>query len=214
LLEKISSYLLDLNSSDDSIEYYNKILNYNYIHYIPAVRLEVAKLLNILCTLKKPRNILEIGFGSGVSSLFIQKDFKPDLFISLELDKKRYDRGLLLLENFNCKNIKLININAFEYLKSNKENFDFVFLDSVKREYIDFIDPITNILNPQGVFVIDNTIMSGKVIENNIDKKYLKGIESLKEFNKIMANNYKYSSLFLNIGDGVLLSIKKNELND
>lgn len=206
--EKISEYLLELNNNQELKEYYNDIINFEPGSFIPAVRFDAAIALNLFSRLKNPVNVLEIGFGSGASGLFINKNINPELFISLEKDIYRYNRGVKLLSKFKS-NITLLNEDAFVYLDKSNAIFDFVFLDSVKSEYINYINPIKKSLNQGGLLVTDNIIFSGRVVEENVEKKYQNGVKYLKLFNKTLSLDNDFITLFISTGDGLSISIKK-----
>jgi predicted O-methyltransferase YrrM len=207
---KLFEYTFNLNLKNQSAkDYYDSIISFDNSHFIPAVRFDTAIFLNMISKIHRPKKILEIGFGSGASALFINRDITPDLFISLDLDKNRINRGKVLLENLNVANVSLVNINVFDFFKTNNETFDFIFLDSVKREYIELIEPITRFLNKNGLLLVDNTYFNGKVVEEMLEEREIKRVGALKKFNEVMSINKDYDSCFLNIGDGLLLSIKK-----
>ena len=206
--EKISEYLFELNNNQNLKEYYNGIINFEPGSFIPAVRYDAAIALNLFSRLKNPVNVLEIGFGSGASSLFINKNINPELFISLEKDSYRYNRGVKLLSNYK-NNITLLNDDAFVYLEKSKVFFDFVFLDSVKSDYIKFINPIKKSLNHGGLLVTDNIIFSGRVVDDNVEKKYQNGVKYLNIYNKTLSDDNDFITLFVSTGDGLSISIKK-----
>jgi len=189
--------------------YYDEIINFKNESYIPAVRLDTALFLKWIVSLYKPKNILEIGFGSGVSTVFIHNGFKNyENLISLERDTYRYERGLLLLKKYKYSTIKLLKIDAFNFFEENNIKFDFIFLDAVKREYYLYIEPVKKILNIGGILITDNILFNGKVFEENIDKKYINGVKYLKLFNHNIFNDKKLNTIFLMIGDGLSLSIR------
>ncbi len=207
----IKEYITNLNSNqkDDTI-FYEDIYNFKKDRFIPAVRFDVALFLKIITAVKSPKNILEIGFGSGVSALFISNGFKDyENFISLEVDKKRYDRGVELLNHYSVKDIQLKNENSFDFFVTNKLEFDMVFLDAEKSKYCDYIQPIKKILKKGGVLIGDNTIFGGRVVSENIQKRYVKGTNSIKNYNTHLSLDNEFTTLFLDIGDGLSLSIKK-----
>jgi predicted O-methyltransferase YrrM len=212
ITEDLTDYFFSLNIADKSlINLYEKIKNYDNKHFIPAVSLEVAFFLNWITFLKKPKKVLEIGFGSGTSSIFIHKGF-PDItdFITLEKDNNRFIRGMELLkkERIN-KKINLIKIDAFEFLQNNEDSFDLIFLDAVKREYLNYLDLLKKILNSDGILICDNILFNGRVVQDKPEKKYLPGVSLLKKFNEKLSDDKKMKTFFLNIGDGLSLSVKK-----
>ena len=211
-MEKVIEYIYNLNKNQLKLEErYNFITNYNPIGFIPAVRYEVALLLNIIASIKKPKNVLDIGFGSGASSIFI-KDGCDDnsSIISLERDKKRALRGEELIKYLNISNLNIINDNASAFFEDNKIKFDFVFLDSAKNEYVTLLPTIKNSLLKGGLLIVDNTLFNNKVVEDieKIDKKHKNIVSTLKEFNYILSNDNDFKTVFLIIGDGISISIK------
>ena len=208
---KIFSYINCLNSNNSKLkDYYNEIINFQKEHFIPAVTLETAIFLNWITNLLQPKNILEIGFGSGISSLFINMGLKKiNNFISLEKDNNRYQRGINLLKKFKNNSIKLKKIDAFEFFEQNNHKFNFIFLDAVKREYYKYILPIKSILNPNGILICDNILFGGKVVNQKIDKKYQDGVKYMQLFNKMISEDESLHTFFLTNQDGLSLSIKK-----
>lgn len=216
ILNDINEYLNSLNLNNKPLsELFDKIKNFQNKHFIPLVSFEVASFLYMISSLQKPLNVLEIGFGSGASGIFILKGFpETKRFISLEKDKNRFERGLELLKNLKLENkIELIKADAFEYLIKNEETFDFIFLDAVKREYRDYLEPLKKILNYSGVLICDNILFNSRVVQEKPEKKYESGVKNLKQFNNELAEDIIFNTLFLNIGDGLSISIKNKESN-
>lgn len=206
----IKDYLYKLNNNNKDTSFYNLVIEFEKEHFIPAVRLDTAFFLSLIVSSLKPKNILEIGFGSGVSALFMTKFYSDyNLFVSLERDNNRFKRGVKLLEKLNKKKITLLKENAFDYLKNTKIKFDFVFLDAVKREYIDYIEPIIKILNKGSILVCDNIFFNNKVTSKNLEKKYKDGVKLLEIFNNKIATDSRLNTSFFNIGDGISVSIVK-----
>ena len=209
--DKIFEYLNILNSDKtNERKIYDDIINFQNTHFIPAVRFDVAVFLNLISTIKKSKKILEIGFGSGVSSVFIGKDLKNlDLFVSLEKDENRFKRGLELFKHFKIDYINLQFQNSFDFFNINRDKFDLIFLDAEKTKYDEYIPFLKNILNDDGIIIGDNIIFGGRVIEENLEKKYVKGTESIKKYNKNLSSDIDLKTIFLNIGDGISLSVKQ-----
>lgn len=212
---KLFSYLDDLNVSAN-IELANKykeIIEYQFMHFIPAVRFDSALFLYQLAFIKQPQTILEIGFGSGVSAYFINKPLvlSPKSFITLEKDESRYKRGINVLKMFDMKNITLLKNDAFEFLQNCHEKFDFIFLDAGKKDYIAYLPIINNLISQGGFLICDNTFFNGKVVlnEEDLTKSYAKSVPLLKEFNMTLAKSDLYNTSYFWIGDGMSLSVKK-----
>ena len=131
-------------------------------------------------------------------------------FISLERDNNRYQRGIKLLKKHKITTINLIKKDAFDFLETNCQKFDFIFLDAVKRDYYDYLIPLKDILNQNGILICDNVLFGGKVLNEKNDDKYKDGVRLMRLFNKTIAEDQSLSTMFLPIGDGLSISIKNN----
>lgn len=212
---KLFSYLDDLNlcANTELANKYKEIIEYRFEHFIPAVRFDSALFLYQLSLIKQPQNILEIGFGSGVSTYFINKPLaaSPKVFITLEKDESRYKRGIDVLKAFDMENVTLLNEDAFEYLKNCREKFDYIFLDAGKKDYLAYLPIIDNLMSQGGFLICDNTFFNGKVAlnEEDLTKSYAKSVPLLKEFNTNLAKSSLYNTSYFWIGDGMSLSVRK-----
>ena len=204
--EKTLEYIKNLNQSMDNLEWenlYQNALKKN----IPVVRKETAQLLYFLVKIKAPKNILEIGTGSGYSSLWIHKGMPEGAhFTTLERDNNRYNDALELFKDYS--EIELIKTDAFSFLKETLQLFDFIFLDSQKRDYIDFLPIFENKISPGGLLVADNFLLNGKIIDlPDEDKvKYQGGVGLLNQFNQEISKHPGFETLFLSLEDGVVLA--------
>lgn len=214
-LDKIFSYMDLLNNNNDELlKYFNRIIDFEKTHFIPAVRFEMALFLRFLCGILQPKKILEIGFGAGVSTLFMDDLLKAnDKFTTLERDINRCDRGWSLLKHFEKEHIELIHQNAFDFLLNSTEKYDLIFLDGVKREYINYITPLKNAVTDDGIIICDNILFNGKVVDNELERRYKKGVELLRLFNWKISNDPELETMFLNVGDGLSLSYKLSKKN-
>lgn len=209
--KKIIEYICELNQKNkDLYILYKEILNYKKDHFIPAVDFETALFLKFITSIIKPKRILEIGFGSGVSAIFTHMGNPGvETFISLERDENRFNRGIDLLKKYRINNINIKNIDAFTYLKSMAPDFDFIFLDAQKRDYHQYLSHLKYIIKNQGIFICDNISFNGKVVESNLDKKYKDGVKYIKIFNKMIVEDNSFETIFIPIGDGISFSIRK-----
>lgn len=215
-IEKILKYCNILTQTNLKIPHKNYFLSQKKYENIPVIGENVAYILYFLSTLKQPKKILEIGFGSGYSAIAILsgiKDRESISFISLEREKKRYKRGKKLLNHFKY-NIDLKNIDFFDYIKEIKKNnmqFDFVFIDSVKRRYLEIFKLLEDHISRDGLIIFDNILFKGKVVtlKKGEVKKYLAGSKLLNKFNIYASLNNKFKFIFLPVDDGIAVGIRK-----
>ena len=89
--------------------------------------------------------------------------------------------------------------------KTNKK-FDIIFLDADKKNYVNYLNYIPNILNKNGILIADNVLWYGKVLgkisEMDIETK------AIHQFNKKLKNSKQFQTIILPLRDGISISIK------
>jgi predicted O-methyltransferase YrrM len=131
------------------------------------------------------------------------------IITSLELNTDRIAAGKSFFAELNMQHkLKLIYADALKYLDDTTNVYDFIFLDAIKRSYMDYIPKIERVLKKGGVLVADNILFQGRVIQKDVNHKYYTGTSIVKEFNKAMAKSTKFKTIFIPVGDGISLSIK------
>ena len=90
---------------------YERIIAFQNEHFIPAVRFDTAMFLMQTAAMRQPKNVLEFGFGSGASSVFIRHGLQNVAgyrITTLERDNNRYVRGKALLAQLCIDDINLV----------------------------------------------------------------------------------------------------------
>lgn len=156
------------------------------------------------------KNILEIGTAIGYSSIkmaLINDDIKVT---TIERDKERYDLAIKNIENFNLQ--ERINVIFGDALDVELDNeYDLIFIDAAKAQYIKFFEKFDKNLKKGGVVISDNLSFHGLVsddskITNRNTKQLVKKIRKYIEFLK---DNTSYNTTFYEVGDGIAISVKK-----
>lgn len=204
----IQSYLNILNKEDEEL---NKVKYSGTDEEIPIVDTEVGKLLYLLILTKQSKDILELGFGGGYSTLWMAKALANDgLITSLELNYQRIDRGKAIFKELNYKNkLNLLFTDVQSYLEECPYTYDLIFLDAIKRSYLNYLPHIPKLLNKNGIFIADNILFRGYVVQKELERKYIAGTEVIREFNTTLSRMPDFDTVFLPVGDGISLSVKK-----
>ena len=84
---------------------------------------------------------------------------------------EKYEKRIpIARENFKRagkeNQITLIEGDALEVLKSLDESYDFIFMDAAKGQYIYYLPEVVRLLAKDGVFVSDNVLQEGDIIES------------------------------------------------
>lgn len=184
---------------------------------VPSIDKNTARLLYFFSFLKKPQNVLEIGFGSGFSCWAIFNGAKEYIknFISFEHEKKRFNKGIEFIKNKNIC-VKLIN-EDFSKEKLGKikdelniDGFDLIFIDGTKREYPLYYNESFNFLKNNGLILFDNVLFNGNLLRLvNLEKgKNVEGAKILYQFLDFVSKDKRILPFFLPVGDGILACIK------
>lgn len=85
-------------------------------------------------------------------------------------------------------------------------NYDFVFIDADKENYLQYYERVMDLLRPGGLVVVDNVLWSGKVADpNETDKDTI----ALRQFNTTLLNDQRVTLSMLPVADGLTLAIKR-----
>ena len=130
----------------------------------------------------------------------------PDDGKLIALDKNK-ETNKIALNFFNKANqekkIQTIDKPALETLKDLKEQkqkFDLVFIDADKENYKNYYDQSLDLIDKNGLIIIDNVLWHGEVVDKkNQDKLTI----NIREFNYYVNNDKRIENLIIPIGDGL-----------
>ncbi len=161
--------------------------------------------LHLLIKSSKIKKILEIGTFTGLSTLSMSLALPEDGSV-LALDKN-HETSKVAANFFNKASqenkIKLIIAPALESLKNlnyNKQKFDLVFIDADKENYKNYFNYSINLIDKDGLIVIDNVLWHGEVADVNKQDKLT---VSIREFNSFVYKDKRVENLIIPVGDGL-----------
>jgi len=205
----VSEYIRSLEQSKEPILI--EMEEYASINKVPIIEVEVARFLEFLVMLKKPKRILEIGTAIGYSSIIMNRAYPDSIITTIEIDEKNFLKAKEFIKRAGCeKNIDLICADANDALDFITDEYDMIFMDAAKGQYISFFEKSIERLNHGGILVSDNILFRGLVAKekNNIRRKNTI-VKRLKEFLKIITNSDKFSTTIIPIDDGMAICYKK-----
>ena len=187
----------------EEIEEYAKINN------VPIMMKDGIEYLTNYIKENNIKNILEIGTAIGYSAIkmcLVDNDIKVT---TIERDLNRYQEALKNIEKFNLEDrIKVIYADALE-VEFNEE-FDLIFIDAAKSQYIKFFEKFDKNLKIGGVIFSDNLNFHGLTHTSEfIPSRNVRGIvRKLNNYINYLKELTNYETTFLDIGDGISISIK------
>ena len=87
-----------------------------------------------------------------------------------------------------------------------KFDFDMVFLDADKENYVKYLELISPILKPGGVLLTDNVLWHGKILESPENQDRVTRL--IDNFNKKILEDKSLKTVMLPIRDGISLTLK------
>jgi caffeoyl-CoA O-methyltransferase len=159
-------------------------------------------LLAMLVRLSGARRILEIGTFTGYSALCMAGALpKNGRLITCEIKPEHADIAQSFFDRSpHGRKIRLRFGPALETLSSfpRSTNFDFVFLDADKENYVNYYEAVLPRLRRGGLIVADNVLWSGRVLapKNKTDR-------AIVAFNKYVRRDPRVECVMLPVRDGV-----------
>lgn len=167
-----------------------------------------GRFLSVLTKLFRPKRILEVGTFTGYATLCLAEGLPTEGSIdTVDVNEELVD----FQRHFFDRSPWGSQINqhlgdALEVIPSLPENYDLVFLDADKKNYLNYLALLTPKINSGGVLLSDNVLWSGKVIDESQKKD--RDTAVLLEFNNQLANHPSFETVLLPLRDGLTLSRK------
>jgi len=164
-----------------------------------------GRVLSFLSHLVKPEYILEIGTFTGYSSLCLAEGLRANgKLYTIDTNeetsliaKKYFDRSAY------SNQIHLIQADARNYVPEMQQQFDLVFIDADKENYLLYFNLVINKMKSGGLIIADNVLWSGKVV--GPVKENDKETRALMHFNDTASSDTRVEPLLLPVRDGLLI---------
>lgn len=169
-----------------------------------------GRILSIISKLVNPKNILEIGTYTGYSALCLAEGMQNGgILHTMDINEELYDFAQKYFDASIYKNnIVQHTGNALELIPELDTNFDLIFIDADKPNYVNYFHLIIDKLNPGGIILSDNVLWSGKILDKSF-KKEDKSTPALITYNKLLKEDPRVETVLLPIRDGLTISRKK-----
>lgn len=187
-----------------------KIRELAFANEIPVSNGETLNFLVTVLSAVKPKNILELGTAVGVSGAVMLQTCPAAKLTTVERDKGFYESAA---HNFNALGLadRVTSVlgDAGEVIGNLKEEYDFIFLDCAKVQYIKYLPRLKELLKKGGVLVADDVLLFGYVTgEEEVPKKRKMLVEHIKKYVHAATHDNELQTTVFDIGDGVALSVK------
>lgn len=210
--ERTVSFINSLDPGNP--EYLDELEKFALETSVPIVRKDMQAFLKYMMRTHRPLKILEVGTAIGFSALLMSEYAPKDCKITTI---ENYEpRISIARSNFEKNNksdvITLLEGDATEILPTLTEEYDFIFMDAAKGQYINFLPEILRLLRVGGILVSDNVLQDGDIIESKYAiKRRNRTIHTrMRDYLYELKHNSSLTTVILAVGDGITVSVKEN----
>lgn len=160
--------------------------------------------LKMMTRLAGAKRVLEIGTFTGYSALCFAEALPPGgTLITCDIDEKAATvaRRYLAQAPFGSK-ISIRMGPALETMRTLTNQFDLIFIDADKGNYVNYYRRSLDLLSPSGVILIDNVLWSGEVLKQPPPDE---STAAIQELNRTVAADPHVTAVLVTIRDGILV---------
>ncbi|CAF1170589.1 unnamed protein product [Adineta steineri] len=205
----INEHSLRLTSEQNELLQYSNSLPGYLSKMLGSI--DEAQFFQVILQLMKCKRCIEIGSFTGYTALTIALALPSDgQLIACDINDK-YIRQDLWKKAGVSEKITLKVGSAIETLKKLLEehgegSFDFIFIDADKTNYMNYYELAIKLIRSNGLIAVDNTLWSGKVIDETDTRDDTIAVRQLNDF---IRDDQRVDISFLRLGDGTTLCRKK-----
>jgi caffeoyl-CoA O-methyltransferase len=150
------------------------------------------------------RRVLELGTYSGYSALSMAAGLPEGGHIdTCEAEEQHAEVACRYIDQSPYADRITVHLGpALETIERLEGDFDFVFVDADKENYGNYYEALLPRLAPRGLMAFDNTLWSGRVLDDEDDSE---GTRAIKELNDRLASDDRIVTVQLTVRDGVTL---------
>lgn len=211
MTEDIEKYVLAHSEPEGDYLYrLYRATNIHTIHGRMASGHLQGRLLKMLVSMIRPKNILEVGTFSGYSAICMAEGLDEGGKVwTFEINDEMEDFTRPWIENSPVANkidfrIGDANIEAPKL----GVTFDLAFVDGDKRTYVETYEMVLSILRPGGYIIADNTLWDGHVTDPAYDHDHQ--TQGIRQFNDHVAADNRVEQVIVPLRDGLTLIRKKD----
>ncbi len=202
---QINEYILGITPPDNDI--HTEMDMYARENNFPIVGPQVGRLLAQLVLISGAKKIFEMGSGFGYSAFWFARFLRPGgKIISTDGDAANKDRALDYLDRAGYGDLVEFKVGDSRRIIEKYEGpFDIIFNDIDKEQYPEAFDLALPRLRKGGLFITDNVLWSGRMLEDDIHES----TAGVIEFNRKLFESDKLFSTIIPIRDGLGIAVKK-----
>ena len=187
------------------------IEDYAHENNIPIMLSDGIEFLTDFIKKNNVKRILEIGSAIGYSAIRMALVFSDIHVVTIERDTLRYNEAVKNINDFNLND--RIDIRLADALECDVDGeFDLIFIDAAKAQYIKFFEKYKVNLAKDGVIISDNLSFHGMVdnMDSITNRNTRQLVGKIAKYIDFLKNNEEFYTEFISIGDGIGISRRKS----
>lgn len=207
---ELDNYVCDHTENEPELLYdLNRETNLNVLQPRMLSGHYQGRVLSMLSHMIRPKDVLEIGTYTGYSALcFAEGLAEGGHIVTIDINEELTDLVSSYVSRSEHRDkIKCLVGDAMKIIPELKRDFDLVFVDADKANYVNYYHLVFEKVRSGGFIIFDNVLWSGKVL-----KSIERGDEDtrvLVELNELMHSDDRVAEVLLPIRDGLMIVRKK-----
>ena len=187
------------------------IEDYAHENNIPIMLSDGIEFLTDFIKKNNVKRILEIGSAIGYSAIRMALVSEDIHVVTIERDTLRYNEAVKNINDFGLS--ERIDIRLADALECDVDGeFDLIFIDAAKAQYIKFFEKYKSNLAKDGVIISDNLSFHGMVdnMDSITNRNTRQLVGKIAKYIDFLKNNLEFDTEFISIGDGIGISRRKS----
>lgn len=181
---------------------------------VPIIRTDMQSFMKFLLAASQPMQILEVGAAIGFSALLMSTYAPQGCHITtIENYEKRIP---IARENIaragKEQDITLLEGDARKILPTLTGDYDLIFMDAAKGQYLSFLPEVLRLLKPGGLLVSDNVLQGGDIMESRyaVTRRNRTIHSRMRDYLYELKHHPELTTAILPVGDGVAVCTKRS----
>ena len=181
---------------------------------VPIIRTDMQSFMKFLLAESQPMQILEVGAAIGFSALLMSTYAPQGCHITtIENYEKRIP---IARENIaragKEQDITLLEGDAQKILPTLTGDYDLIFMDAAKGQYLSFLPEVLRLLKPGGLLVSDNVLQDGDIMESRyaVTRRNRTIHSRMRDYLYELKHHPELTTAILPVGDGVAVCTKRS----
>jgi predicted O-methyltransferase YrrM len=177
------------------------------------ISVEQGHFMDLLTRLIGAKKVLEVGVFTGYSALTVASALPEDgRLIACDVSEewtsigRKYWQEAGIAHKIDLRIAPAVATLDSLLAEGHADTFDFAFIDADKPNYDAYYERILQLLRPNGLIAIDNTLWSGKVADHAVQDE---STTALRALNAKLCTDPRVTLSVLPIGDGLTLALKR-----